>query len=74
MLKHNVADLLARMSFIAVDGSFTYHQEKAKYIGSIKTGLGQLNTNGVLTTGERKNFTGRLSSDNLHLASLLPDN
>lgn len=74
LLKHNVAGIVSMMQFVTVNGSFDYHRERAKYVGYIKTGMGQLNTNGVFTTGDTKSFNGRLSSDNLHLASLVPGN
>ncbi len=70
-IKQNVADLISQMQFLTIDGRFNLADSKANYKGLIRTGLGQLNTDGVLTLADTKNFTGRLNSSDLNLKPLL---
>ena len=72
IIKPNVADLISKMQFLTLNGKFNYSDSRAKYAGYISTALGRLDTDGALTLGESKNFTGKLSSKQLHLEPLLP--
>lgn len=68
------AKTLSEIQYLSINGEFDYARKKARYAGSISSGLGFLSTNGTLTfDGKRKNFTGLLKSDRLQLGKLSGD-
>lgn len=70
-LSARATGIISDTHYLAVDGSFGYHNRQAKYIGSINTGLGQLSTNGTLSIEKNASrFSGQLKSDKLQLGKI----